>query len=77
MDGNRIQRESVKPAAVPTTAPPIGIHLWLGAQRKGPFTDAEVKAMLDAGAVQLDTRFHRPGMAAWRPLRELVSGAGA
>ena len=41
---------------------------------KGPYTESQVKAMLDAAAITLDTRFHRPGMAVWRPLRELFPG---
>ena len=76
--GRGPESEAGNAAAVPpkaqAQAPLAGIQLWLGGHPKGPFTESQVKAMLETAAITLDTRFHRPGMAVWRPLRELFPG---
>jgi hypothetical protein len=64
------------PSNSPPAAPPANIQLWLHNQVKGPFTEPQLKAMLDASMITLETLSYRPGMAAfWRPLRELFGGA--
>jgi GYF domain 2 len=53
---------SVAPAPTQPTAL-IDIHLVVNRQREGPFSKSQVKAMLDAGTLSLETVFWRDSIA--------------
>jgi phage terminase small subunit len=58
-------------AAPPVHAEPADVSLFLG-KPCGPFTRAQVQAMLDAGTATLDTPSFRKVTDVWVPLRKLL-----
>jgi uncharacterized membrane protein len=49
-------------------------HYAAGAEQRGPIDDAELDRLVASGDVTPDTLVWRPGMTAWRPLREARAG---
>lgn len=52
------------------------IHVSTGNGQKAQYDEAQVRALLQQGALQEDMLFWRPGMAAWEPLRNLDTVPG-
>lgn len=49
--------------------------LLIGSSKDGPFSVAELQAMLAAGEVESETLCARPGMAEWKPLSAILGVA--
>lgn len=71
------------PGAAPPPPPPGAAPRWslaVGGKTYGPYTDAQMRSMLDAGQIDRGTMAWMPGAAAWAPVgsyAELGAGAAA
>jgi hypothetical protein len=52
-------------------------HLRLGGEYKGPYSDREVREMLEKRLIGLGTLARRNSKAEWQPLETLIGAPGA
>lgn len=81
MAGGPAAAPGVPGSAPPPPPPPAAAPRWsiaAGGQTYGPYTDAQMQAMLDAGQIARDAMVWRPGAPGWAPassFSELASGS--
>jgi hypothetical protein len=69
---------AVAPLAAPMLAAVADMHLVVNGQRRGPFTDRQVRAMVDAGTLTLETvLFWRDGATGMQWLKDVFGKPGA
>ena len=65
--------DATPPASQQVPPAAARIHLLIDQADKGPFTNNQVEAMLDAGEITPETLFRREGMERWQPLHTIIA----
>ena len=54
----------------------MSLYLYQNDKQTGPFTEAQLRQMLQGGLVPMDVLTWKEGMAGWEPLRSVISIEG-